>query len=101
MEAVSAPVRGPSVRAAFQRACRVAGIRDLRWHDLRHEAASRLAEDNVSLPMIMQIMGWTSMSMVRRYAHHSNAEFDKARSALVAQSGNEVATKGSGDSNAS
>ncbi|WP_157994449.1 tyrosine-type recombinase/integrase [Peristeroidobacter agariperforans] len=33
-----------SVSAAFTRACHVLGIEDLRFHDLRHEATSRLFE---------------------------------------------------------
>lgn len=37
------PYNGRSVGTAFRRACRELGIDDLRFHDLRHEAASRLA----------------------------------------------------------
>ncbi len=33
-----------SISQAFERACARAGIEDLRYHDLRHEAASRLFE---------------------------------------------------------
>ena len=36
---------------AFAAACRRAGITDLRFHDLRHEATSRLFERGLSLPV--------------------------------------------------
>ena len=38
------PYDARSIGAAFTRACRVLGIADLRFHDLRHEATSRLFE---------------------------------------------------------
>jgi integrase len=38
------PYDPKSVGAAFTRACHVLGIKDLRFHDLRHEATSRLFE---------------------------------------------------------
>jgi integrase len=38
------PYDPKSVSAAFTRACKVLGIADLRFHDLRHEATSRLFE---------------------------------------------------------
>jgi len=36
-----------SISRAFARACRRAGIEDLRFHDLRHEATSRLFERGI------------------------------------------------------
>lgn len=38
------PYNSKSIGAAFTRAVRVLGIQDLRFHDLRHEATSRLFE---------------------------------------------------------
>lgn len=43
------PFNPKSVGAAFTRACRVLGIRDLHFHDLRHEATSRLFERGYSI----------------------------------------------------
>lgn len=47
------------------------GIEDprLTTHCTRHTCATRLAEGNVSLAMIMQYGGWTSLKSVRRYLH--------------------------------
>ena len=47
------------------------GIDDPRLtiHCTRHTAATRLAEANISLALIMQYGGWSSLKSVRRYLH--------------------------------
>ncbi|MDA8118507.1 MAG: site-specific integrase, partial [Gammaproteobacteria bacterium] len=44
-------------------------LRDIHFHDLRHEATSRLLELGLSLPEVQSITGHTMASMVQRYAH--------------------------------
>ncbi len=44
-------------------------MRDLRFHDLRHEAVSRLVEDGLSDQEVSAISGHRSMQMVKRYTH--------------------------------
>lgn len=52
------PVEKQALHSAFRTACRRAGIDDYRWHDLRHEALSRLAEGGkVSLLELAAISG--------------------------------------------
>jgi integrase len=52
------------------RAARRAGLEDLRFHDLRHEATSRLFEDtDLDVMEIKGITGHKSMQMLARYAH--------------------------------
>jgi integrase len=46
-----------------------AGCSDLRWHDLRHEAVSRLFEKGLKLPEVMAISGHTTTVMAMRYTH--------------------------------
>jgi integrase len=46
-----------------------AGIRDLRWHDLRHTTASYLAQAGASLPMIGMVLGHRNASSTQRYVH--------------------------------
>jgi integrase len=45
------------------------GITDLHFHDLRHEAASRLVEGGLSDQEVASISGHKSMQMLRRYTH--------------------------------
>ena len=47
-----------------------AGIRDLRFHDLRHEATSRLFEQtDLDVMEIKSITGHKSLQMLARYSH--------------------------------
>jgi integrase len=46
-----------------------AGITNLRFHDLRHEAVSRLVEKGLSDQEVAAISGHKSMQMLRRYTH--------------------------------
>ena len=64
--------RGKAIRdpkTAFGRARELAGIEDLRFHDLRHTFASRLVQQGVPLYEVMHLTGHKSVSMVQRYAH--------------------------------
>lgn len=45
------------------------GIHDLRFHDLRHEAVSRLVEAGLSDQEVSAISGHKSMQMLKRYTH--------------------------------
>ncbi len=58
------PCNGKSVSAAWTRACKVLRIKDLRFHDLRHEAATRMAEDGFTIPQMQRVTlhdGWNSL----------------------------------------
>ena len=57
-----------SVTQAFERAAARAGIEDLRIHDLRHEATSRLA-DKLQAHELAKVTGHQDMKMVLRYYH--------------------------------
>jgi integrase len=45
------------------------GIIDFKFHDLRHEAVSRLVESGLSDQEVASISGHKSMQMLRRYTH--------------------------------
>lgn len=62
---------GKSVSAAFTRACKVLGIEDLVFHDLRHEGATRLAEDGVPLPQLQKHTLHTNWKTLERYVNLS------------------------------
>ncbi len=61
---------------------RAAGIKDFRWHDLRHTYASRLRQCGVPLGHIAELMGHKGLSMTRRYAHLSIANLHEAVSRI-------------------
>ena len=61
------PFNPRTVSAYWARACKMLGIKDLHFHDLRHEACSRLAEDGKTIPEIQQVSLHDSWSSLQRY----------------------------------
>lgn len=58
-----------SVTNYFALACEAAKIKDLRLHDMRHEATSRMFERGLSMMEVASITGHKTLSMLRRYTH--------------------------------
>jgi integrase len=63
------PYNPKSVGAAFTRACGILGISDLRFHDLRHEATSRLFERGYAIHEVAQFTLHESWNELKRYTH--------------------------------
>jgi integrase len=63
------PFNTASISSAFTRACKLLGIEDLRFHDLRHEGASRLFEMGWTIPMVATVTGHRSWQSLQRYSH--------------------------------
>ena len=53
----------------FLKLCRRKGIHDLHFHDLRHEATSRLFEKGLNPVEIATITGHKDTRMLMRYTH--------------------------------
>ena len=60
-----------SVSGLFHRYTLAAGVNDFRFHDLRHEAISRMvfSKRDLSVFEIMKIAGHKSLDMLNRYAN--------------------------------
>lgn len=71
--------RADSFENAWRRAVGKAGIADLRFHDLRHEATSRLFERGFNMMEVAAITGHKTLQMLKRYTHHLRAETLVAR----------------------
>ena len=65
------PITANAVRLSWERLRRRTGIGDLHFHDLRHEAISRLFEKGLTTPEVALISGHRDMRMLFRYAHAS------------------------------
>lgn len=63
------PYDPKSVGTAFTRATRLLGIVDLRFHDLRHEATSRLFERGYQIHEVAQFTQHDSWNELKRYAN--------------------------------
>jgi integrase len=57
---------------AWKALLKEAGVRDARLHDARHTAATMLLVLNVPTRAVMDIMGWSQVSMAGRYQHVLN-----------------------------
>lgn len=58
-----------AVVCVWKRTMAKLGITNLRWHDLRHEATSRLFEKGLHPMEVATITGHKSMQMLKRYTH--------------------------------
>ena len=68
-EAEVFPVSANALRLSWERIRNRAGLPDLHFHDLRHEAVSRLFEQGKTMPEIAAISGHRDFRMLARYAH--------------------------------
>ncbi len=62
-------LRPDSISQAFERVCTAADIEGLTFHDLRHEATSRLFEKGLNPLEVATITGHKTLQMLKRYTH--------------------------------
>lgn len=58
-----------SVTRAFERLCKRAGVTGLHFHDLRHEATSRLFERGYPIEQVAVFTGHKGWVSLKRYTH--------------------------------
>ena len=56
-------------RRAWRSLTKKAGLKGLRFHDLRHHAITEMLENGVPEQMVMEIAGHVSLRMLKRYSH--------------------------------
>jgi integrase len=63
------PMTGNAVRLAFEHLRVRAGMSDFHFHDLRHEAISRLFDKGLNIAEVSAISGHRELKMLARYTH--------------------------------
>lgn len=58
---------------AWEKALKAAGVRNFRFHDLRHSCASALAQNGATLLEIADVLGHRQLSVTKRYSHLATA----------------------------
>lgn len=66
-----------AVRLAWSRLRTKAGLPSVRFHDLRHEAVSRLFERGLTAVEVASVSGHSDLRMLHRYAHARATEIAK------------------------
>jgi integrase len=61
------------IRTAYEKAVERGELKNVRFHDLRHTAASHLVMRGATLKEVQEILGHRTFSMTLRYAHLSPA----------------------------
>ena len=75
-------VSGLQLTVAFRRACNRAGLKDFRFHDLRHSFASYLTMGGENLRTVQTLLGHKDLRMTMRYSHLSPEHLREAVSRL-------------------
>ena len=81
-EKVFPDINGNMVTVTFERTCKRAGIKDFRFHDLRHTFASYLTMGGENLRTVQTLLGHKDLRMTMRYSHLSPAHLKEAVSRL-------------------
>ena len=63
------PIAWTALHQAFRKACRRAGIDNLKFHDLRHTATTRMASLLPNVIELSAVTGHKSLAMLKRYYH--------------------------------
>ncbi len=90
------PLDRSKVSKRFKAACKDAGVRTVRFHDLRHTFATQLAASSVPVRSIQEFLGHADSKTTQIYAHYapSHHELQMVDDAFAAQASEESADAG-------
>lgn len=71
------------IKKCFKTVCKLAGVKNLRFHDLRHTGATRMVAAGVPLPVVRQILNHASIQTTMRYAQTMREQEVSAVEALA------------------
>ena len=72
------PARARTDLGLWKKVRKLAGIEDVRLHDLRHRFASQAAMQGIPLPVVARLLGHAQVQMTLRYAHVSDRDVEAA-----------------------
>ena len=72
------PARTRFDLSLWKKVRKLAGIEDVRLHDLRHTFASQAAMQGIPLPVVARLLGHAQVQMTLRYAHVSDRDVEAA-----------------------
>jgi len=84
------------IKRSFNSARKKAGLFDFRFHDLRHTAATRMADKGADAFTLATILGHSDIRVTARYTHATDSAIRNAVANLDSQIGNELVTVKSG-----
>ena len=84
-----------NVKRSFTAARSAAGLNDVRFHDLRHTAATRLVGAHIPISEVGRILGHTQTNTTYRYVN-ANAETAKRAAAALDAFNSEVVVRSEG-----
>jgi integrase len=84
------PEARKSIRTAFRAACKRAGVEDFRFHDTRHDAASKIVMAGGSLYDAATHLGHRTLAMTQRYAHLSPDHMKRVADLTIREPGKVV-----------
>ncbi len=70
------PLDRTKLSRRFKQACTDAGVRVVRFHDLRHTFATRLAASGQPLRAIQEFLGHADSKTTQSYAHYAPSEHE-------------------------
>lgn len=71
-----------TIKNGWKSICRIAGVSDLRFHDLRHTTVTRLIQSGVAPASVLKAIGHSTLSMLSRYLNPDENSLEKAAASL-------------------